>query len=128
MLYLLSAIGANAISLLWNIHTGDVMVVSAGASGAIFGVLGALLAILLRRRGHVDGISRNQLFLVIGFTPVSYTHLFGNRVRKMGKWKENWKGRSADWKIRPSSRRPGCRNSCGAVSYTHLDVYKRQEF
>ena len=68
MLYLLSAIGANAISLLWNIHTGDVMVVSAGASGAIFGVLGALLAILLRRRGHVDGISRNQLFLVIGFT------------------------------------------------------------
>ena len=68
LLYLLGAVGANGISLWWYWMQGEWNVVSAGASGAIFSVLGALLFIVLKNRGHVERISRNQLTLMIVFT------------------------------------------------------------
>ena len=49
LVYLVAGVGANVIGLY--LHP---MVVSAGASGAIFGVYGALLAFLLRRKGIVN--------------------------------------------------------------------------
>jgi rhomboid protease GluP len=45
VLYLLAGIGGNLVSLAWMPH-----IVAAGASGAVFGVYGALLGFLLRQR------------------------------------------------------------------------------
>lgn len=67
-IYLISGIGANIISMLWYWHNGEYYIVSAGASGAIFGVVGALLYIVLRNKGHVHGVSSRQLIWLCIFT------------------------------------------------------------
>ncbi len=56
ILYLGSGLCGNIASALWEIHTAD-LVVSAGASGAIFGIMGALFYVAIRNRGRVGGIS-----------------------------------------------------------------------
>jgi rhomboid protease GluP len=48
IMYLVSGLCGSAASLFWNPH-----VVSAGASGAVFGVYGLLVAYLLRNRGSI---------------------------------------------------------------------------
>lgn len=48
ILYIVSGLLASAVSVAWN-----PLVVSAGASGAIFGVLGALFGVLVRARGEI---------------------------------------------------------------------------
>ena len=67
-IYLISGIGANILSMLWYWHIGEYYIVSAGASGAIFGVVGALLYIILRNKGHVNGVSSRQLIWLCIFT------------------------------------------------------------
>lgn len=67
-IYLISGIGANIVSMLWYWHNGEYYIVSAGASGAIFGVVGALLYIVLRNKGHINGISSRQLIWLCVFT------------------------------------------------------------
>ena len=47
IIYFISGLGGNLLSLWMNMST-DKMVVSAGASGAIFGLMGALLCVVLR--------------------------------------------------------------------------------
>ena len=64
VLYLAAGIGGNVLGIL--LHP---MIVSAGASGAIFGVYGALLAFLLRRRSvirpeAVQAIGRSALIFL----------------------------------------------------------------
>ncbi|MFQ9511393.1 MAG: rhomboid family intramembrane serine protease [Lachnospiraceae bacterium] len=68
LLYFVSAVGSNLISVYWYQHTGNIFAVSAGASGAIFGVVGALLYILIRNNGRLDDINSRQLILMIAFT------------------------------------------------------------
>jgi rhomboid protease GluP len=53
ILYLVSAVGANAVSLLYYSRF-DPTSLSAGASGAVFGIVGGLLGISLRKRDSVD--------------------------------------------------------------------------
>ncbi len=48
--YVVGAIGANAVSIVWYMHKGAYFTVSAGASGAICAVAGALAFILLKNR------------------------------------------------------------------------------
>ena len=48
--YLLAGLGGSLLSVAWH-----PMTVSAGASGAIFGIYGALIAYLLRHRGSIPG-------------------------------------------------------------------------
>ncbi len=67
LLYLISAIGSSAISVAWNIYTGS-RTVSAGASGAIFGVVGALVVILIRNHGRLEDLSTRQLVLFALFS------------------------------------------------------------
>ena len=73
LLYLLSGIGGNVLSAVVEIFRGE-FYVSAGASGAIFGVIGALLLIMIRNKGHLRTLSsRGLVFMVIcslyhGFT------------------------------------------------------------
>ncbi len=72
ILYLACGVGSNLISLL--ISGPDSMIVSAGASGAIFGVVGGLLTAVLRNKGRLEDLNIRQLaFMVVlslylGFT------------------------------------------------------------
>ena len=73
LIYLLSGIGANICSLLYKVMTMDSMT-SVGASGAIFGLDGVLLAwILLDRQAMPDVTPRRVLLMIVlslysGFT------------------------------------------------------------
>ena len=64
VLYLVSGIGANVFSMLYNIEESW-NVVSAGASGAIFGVIGGLLYALSVNRGRLEDLSSRQLVIMI---------------------------------------------------------------
>lgn len=63
-LYLFAAIGGSGLSVLMMYVRGD-YAVSAGASGAIFGVVGGLLWVVLRNRGHYEGITTKRMLLMI---------------------------------------------------------------
>lgn len=60
VLYLFSGVCGALLSLYVSMRTGDAAV-SAGASGAIFGVAGGLLAWALFHRGKVEGLSARGL-------------------------------------------------------------------
>lgn len=64
LLYLLAATGGSVLSVLMMYVRGD-YAVSAGASGAIFGVVGGLLWIVLCNRGHYEGITTKRILLMI---------------------------------------------------------------
>ena len=71
--YLASGVAANSISLAVQVRTGQASV-SAGASGAIFGVVGGLVYVIAIHHGQLDGLTNRQLgFMVLltlyhGFT------------------------------------------------------------
>ena len=73
LLYLLSGLGGNVLSAAIDIVTEN-FYVSAGASGAIFGVIGGLLLIMIRNHGRLRTLSsRGLVFMVLcsfyhGFT------------------------------------------------------------
>lgn len=61
--YLACGIGSNWISMMGN--GVDSMVVSAGASGAIFGVVGGLFYVVLMNKGHLEDLSIRQMVVMI---------------------------------------------------------------
>ena len=64
LIYLLSGIGGNIISLYHGIQTQE-YAVSAGASGAIFGLMGALFYVVIANRGRLGRLSgRGMAFMV----------------------------------------------------------------
>ena len=65
LIYFVSGIGANLISLAMDLRTGN-MAVSVGASGAVFGLLGALLWVVIRNKGKIGRLTgRGMLFMVL---------------------------------------------------------------
>lgn len=74
LFYLLCGIGANLFSLVLDIGTEGYHTVSAGASGAIFGVVGGLIYAVAVNRGRLEDLSSHQLIfmaavsLYLGFT------------------------------------------------------------
>jgi rhomboid protease GluP len=62
--YLICGVGANVVSMIINM-SGYRNVVSAGASGAIFGVIGGLLYAVAVNRGQLEDLSTRQLVVVI---------------------------------------------------------------
>lgn len=62
--YLLCGVGSNFVSMLFHMYT-DEMTVSAGASGAIFGVVGGLLWAVIRNKGHLGELSTRQIGIMI---------------------------------------------------------------
>lgn len=71
VLYLFSGIAASMVSLLWNPNVN-----SAGASGAIFGVFGGMLAFVLNKRNDVPpSIMAEHLNSTLGF--VGYSLFYG---------------------------------------------------
>ncbi|WP_461815694.1 rhomboid family intramembrane serine protease [Faecalimonas sp.] len=73
LLYFLSGVAGNILSAMMDLRTGK-FVVSAGASGAIFGIIGALLIIIAQNHGHLKTLNgRGMVFMVVcslyhGFT------------------------------------------------------------
>ena len=73
VVYVLAGIGGNVASLVMMIVTGD-FAVAAGASGAIYGIIGALLWVVLRNGGKFESISvprmllATALYITYGFT------------------------------------------------------------
>jgi rhomboid protease GluP len=60
--YFATGIAASLTSVLWNWRTGgNPEQLSVGASGAIFGLIGALIAFLARRRGRLNPAARSIL-------------------------------------------------------------------
>lgn len=60
LIYFLGGLAGNLLSLAKEMVSG-VFAVSAGASGAIFSVMGALVFIVVRNRGKIPGISSKRL-------------------------------------------------------------------
>lgn len=85
VLYLLSGLCGSLLSGWMMLRTGD-YAVSAGASGAIFGVMGGLIYVLIRNHGRLEDLTAKRLVfmaalsLYLGFTSTgvdNYAHLGG---------------------------------------------------
>lgn len=65
-IYLGAGLIGNIVSLYLNIYGHTLNVVSAGASGAIFGVVGAVLCVVIKNYGRIEDLSLSQvLFMII---------------------------------------------------------------
>lgn len=72
ILYFGSGIGSGIVSLLYYRYQ-DANVISAGASGALFGVVGALLYIIIRKKGRLEELSwRSFLIMIVGTISVGF--------------------------------------------------------
>jgi len=67
MVYFLSGIGGNVLSLYWKLLTGT-MTGSIGASGAVFGLDGLLLAYILFSGRRLQNVSPVRVLAMIGFS------------------------------------------------------------
>jgi rhomboid protease GluP len=67
VLYLVVGISGNFVSL-WYYHRIGESAVCAGASGAIFGVIGALFAVLLCKRTETPNLSPGRIAFMVIFT------------------------------------------------------------
>ncbi|MDD6056959.1 MAG: rhomboid family intramembrane serine protease [Clostridiales bacterium] len=85
LVYLLSELGGASLSYFMMLRTGN-YAVSAGASGAVFGVIGGLLWAVIVHRGRLAGLTtRGMLFMIalslyLGFTAVgvdNWAHIGG---------------------------------------------------
>lgn len=64
IIYLVSGLAGNILSALGDMIIGE-YAVSAGASGAVFGIIGALLYVVICNRGRIGTISGRGLVLMI---------------------------------------------------------------
>ena len=65
LLYLIAGIGGSTLSYLQMLHSGD-YAVAAGASGAIFGIIGALLWIVILHKGRYETLTgKGLLFMIV---------------------------------------------------------------
>lgn len=64
MLYFISGLSGSALSFIMDLEAGEA-VVSAGASGAVFGVLGGLIAAAVFNHGKVGDLSLKGLFIML---------------------------------------------------------------
>lgn len=67
IIYIVSGLGGNILSLLGELYTGD-YAVSAGASGAVFGLTGALLCLTILNRGQIAGITKQGMLFMVGIS------------------------------------------------------------
>ncbi len=67
LIYLFSGIGGNLVSLFFYSKARE-NVVSAGASGAIFGLMGAVLYLMLRNRGRLKDLSVRRMLIMIALS------------------------------------------------------------
>ena len=66
-IYLLGGLGGNIFSFITEMKSAD-YAVSAGASGAVFAVMGAMLYVVIRNHGRIQDISVRQMMIMAGFS------------------------------------------------------------
>ena len=67
VIYLLSGIGGNVLSL-YHGMSAETYAVSAGASGAIFGLMGALLYVVIANKGRLGRLSRRGILFMVALS------------------------------------------------------------
>ena len=67
LVYLISGFIGGCFSMLMSMITG-VMATAAGASGAIFGIIGALFAIVIKNHGVFKSMTTSRIALLIGYS------------------------------------------------------------
>lgn len=67
LIYILGGISGNLCSIILDLKTMD-YAVSAGASGAVFAVMGAMIYVLLRRKGRVEDVTARQMVIMAAFS------------------------------------------------------------
>ena len=67
LIYLLGGLGGNIFSFIVEMKSAD-YAVSAGASGAVFAVMGAMLYVVIRNHGRIQDISVRQMVIMAGFS------------------------------------------------------------
>lgn len=67
LLYILSGLCAGGCSLMYNL-ANDSNAVCAGASGAIFGVIGALVYVVLANKGKLEDLTGSRLLILVAYT------------------------------------------------------------
>ena len=70
IIYLLGGLAGNIVSIWAGLRGGD-YAVSAGASGAIFAVIGALIWIVFKNKGRLEGYSTQRLLLMAGLSVIN---------------------------------------------------------
>lgn len=67
VIYFVSGIAGNILSLFYDLSTEN-PAVSAGASGAIFGLMGALLYVVILNRGRLDRLSGRGMLIMVALS------------------------------------------------------------
>lgn len=67
LIYLLGGMGGNLLCIFFELDSGD-FAVSAGASGAVFAVMGAMIYAVIRGRGHIEDLSARQVVIMVAFS------------------------------------------------------------
>lgn len=67
LIYLLGGVLGNVISLYLELHAQN-FTVSAGASGAVFAVMGAMIYIVIRNKGRLGDLSMRQILIMAAFS------------------------------------------------------------
>lgn len=67
LIYLLGGIGGNLLCVFLELNSRD-FAVSAGASGAVFAVMGAMIWAVIRGRGHIEDLSFRQVVIMAAFS------------------------------------------------------------
>lgn len=67
IIYMISGIAGNVLSLYIGVSSSE-YAVSAGASGAIFGLMGSLFYVAIRNRGRLGRISGKGMFIMIALS------------------------------------------------------------
>ncbi len=67
LIYFLGGLGANFLSMYLEIKKGKYFI-SAGASGAVFAVIGALIYIVIANKGRIENFTTRQLIVMAGLS------------------------------------------------------------
>ena len=67
LIYLLGGMGGSLLSVYMDMRKQE-YAISAGASGAVFAVMGAMIYVLLRNRGRVADLSAKQILVMAVFS------------------------------------------------------------
>ncbi len=81
ILYFLSAIGGNLLSAVYESYYGN-MFTSVGASGAIFGVIAAVFALVIVKGGRWENITLSRMLLMIAYS--LYSGFVSDNVNNAG--------------------------------------------
>ena len=67
LIYIFGGLGGNMLSLFFDMYAGNTSL-SAGASGAVFAVMGGMIYVIIRHRGRVADLTVRQMLIMAAFS------------------------------------------------------------